>query len=153
MAETKCIYYPVRTTQRKFTAKDVARIAGYALQAGESEKEIIVRLALKVGYLHDFLVKINNLVQKVEPILIETEDFFATVDDILTRFEKVLSILGAFLVFVPGAGELVISIALLVERIKIFVEKIKITVQDLKDFVDTFDISSIIADSAVAKLT
>ena len=103
--------------------------------------------------MHDFLVEINEIVRKILPLMQETEDFLIRTVQVLEKVRAVVSVTAGVLVFFPVVGEFAIELALLIERLDVFIQQIAGRLQNLIDFVDKFDISNIIADSAVAKLT
>lgn len=150
MAQIKCRHFAVRTKKRVFTAKDVGRIAKYAIQDGASEKAVVVQVALRVGYLRDWLLRINELVKKVLPVIESTTAFLEDTLVVLKSIERFLVAVSLLFVFV-GLGEV---LAVLVARIKVFekrIDDLRVFVADIRDLVETFDISEVLSDTSLVK--
>jgi hypothetical protein len=102
---------------------------------------------LKIGFLHDFLVKINDIAQKSEKIIQPLIDFSEKLSTILTKAQDLLvkaSVIGVILpVFIAPFAEAI----LIVERLRASIKVVTDNLQSLQDFVEEFDISNILADA------
>jgi len=150
MAQIKCRPYANRSTPRTFTSKDVGRIAKYAIQDGETEKAVIVQVALRVGYLREWLIKINDIVFKVLPVV---ENVLRTMNNLIGLLERLQSILvkvGAVLALF-GIGEILLTISARIQVLKIDLQRLEDFVASGRDLVENFDISEIISDTSLVK--
>jgi len=130
----------------------VARIASYALQAGVTERELIIRLSLKIGFLHKILVKINEFVQKVLPAITKIDDFLIKVRDLFIEIDKALASLRIIATIVPPLRPVVTVLLSASARFTQFIAETQVVVDDLRNIVQEFDISEILADVAVNEL-
>jgi hypothetical protein len=150
MAQIKCRPFANRTTKRVFTASDVGRIAKYALQDGATEKDLVIQVALRVGKLHDILVYINDLVQKVLPVINTIRNVVSNVIFVVDKLNFYLVRAGIVLSFL-GLGEVLLTISARLKILEKDLEKLDEFVADTQDLVQNFDISEIIANSIQVK--
>jgi hypothetical protein len=150
MAQIKCRAFANRTTKRVFTASDVGRIAKYALQDGATEKDLVIQVALRVGKLHDILVYINDLVQKVLPVINTIRNVVSNVIFVVDKLNFYLVRAGIVLSFL-GLGEVLLTISARLKILEKDLEKLDEFVADTQDLVQNFDISEIIANSIQVK--
>lgn len=103
---------------------------------------------MKIGFLHEFLVRVNDFVKKVKPVLTTTNDFLHNSDLVLSKAQDLLLLALPIATFFPVVAVVIGEAELILTRIRGFIESLAVTVNEFVIFIDEFDLSSILADAA-----
>jgi hypothetical protein len=139
----KCYEKANRATIRHFNAKDIGRITRYALLDGESERNIIIRVALEVGRLREILLKINEIVKSTLPLVhtaIKDIDLIVSAIENIKNF--VVSGMSLAIIF-PEAYAFLIRLILTAEKITTDIAN---SLRTVENTLIRFDLSDIIGD-------
>ena len=105
-------------------------------------------MSLKIGFLHDLLVRVNEIVQKFETPVIELSNFLTKAIELTTKLSRLIETAAVLTIFLPAISALLAELALGLERFKKILEGFNATVNEFEDFLQEFDISNILADAA-----